>query len=879
MKLRHSIVTRFGLFFTGLIIFSILLSGYLVFTKASQVITEHSKERIMHASELAEQQFYALLNEVTNDIAVITLSPTLQKHIVQPSDDTAKDLDRLFSIILKNKESYFQIRLIDANTNGKEIIRFNKENGNIYKSDILQQKGDREYFKEALQIKKGEHYFSNINLNEEYGLVSDPPTPTLRVASAVFNQGQKVAILIINVSLSLLYETLDQIGGIDGHCFLIDHAGQYLYSPERSQQFGLQTKQYQNFYEDYSINKDTSPILKEGFTQLKKTPNDSYLCHVKELTFFDGKRKILLISTMEKKILLKNALAVKSKSLQSLLWVCLFSFLLSLLFTNLFSKKITKITKAISNYDQGIPDNTNLDTNRKDEIGVLANTFSKMKVKIDQNVKELNIALEKEYEARNQRDEFLQNMSHEMRTPLNAILGLTKLLYKNASKPQLPIINALERSSSNLAGLVYDVLDHQKLIEGKLQILLEPTNIAELLKDIHATYLYEAVQKGLTFTLSIDNKLESRLYHTDALRLTQIVTNLVINAIKYTKEGQIELQASINNTAPPLLEIRVKDTGVGVLPKNLNKINDRFFMEKNDLSGRYGSYGLGLSIVKQLTTLFGGTLRASSQKDAGSEFIVSLPLLPIPNSAATETPPPLAPSFPTFGQAYKVLHIEDDASTSELIKHLLNSSNVSLLQTNSLDEALAMINSHSPKLIISDLMLDNQKIHSTLQQWITTKIINCPLMIVSALEPLENHVLGNLYFQKPFDIGYFKDAVYKILGSNEFQCPDFQNIYSSYDHDPTKIVKVLKLLEEEFTTYSKRIDLVNNNKKQEQWEAILHKLIAHINNLSLTSLKDMLPEKVSDLENGDLDKIRNTISYYLCCFRVEQYLNSKDLSS
>lgn len=879
MKLRHSIVTRFGLFFTGLIIFSILLSGYLVFTKASQVITEHSKERIMHASELAEQEFYALLNEVTNDIAVITLSPTLQKHIVQPSDATAKDLDRLFSIILKNKESYFQIRLIDANTNGKEIIRFNKENGNIYKSDILQQKGDREYFKEALQIKKGEHYFSNINLNEEYGLVSDPPTPTLRVASAVFNQGQKVAILIINVNLSLLYETLDQIGGIDGHCFLIDHAGQYLYSPERSQQFGLQTKQYQNFYEDYSINKDTSPILKEGFTQLEKTPNYTYLCHVKELTFFDGKRKILLISTMEKKILLKNALAVRSKSLQSLLWVCLFSFLLSLLFTNLFSKKITKITKAISNYDQGIPDNTNLDTNRKDEIGVLANTFSKMKVKIDQNVKELNIALEKEYEARNQRDEFLQNMSHEMRTPLNAILGLTKLLYKNASKPQLPIINALERSSSNLAGLVYDVLDHQKLIEGKLQILLEPTNIAELLKDIHATYLYEAVQKGLTFTLSLDNKLESHLYQTDALRLTQIVTNLVINAIKYTKEGQIELQASINNTAPPLLEIRVKDTGVGVLPKNLNKINDRFFMEKNDLSGRYGSYGLGLSIVKQLTTLFGGTLRASSQKDAGSEFIVSLPLLPIPNSAATETPPPLAPSFPTFGQTYKVLHIEDDASTSELIKHLLNSSNVSLLQTNSLDEALAMINSHSPKLIISDLMLDNQKIHSTLQQWITTRIINCPLIIVSALEPLENHVLGNLYFQKPFDIGYFKDAVYKILGSNEFQCPDFQNIYSSYDHDPTKIVKVLKLLEEEFTTYSKRIDLVNNNKKQEQWEAILHKLIAHINNLSLTSLKDILPDKVSDLENGDLDKIRNTIAYYLCCFRVEHYLNSRDLSS
>ena len=866
MNLRHSIVTRFALFFTGLIIFSILLSGYLVFRKASQVITAHSKERIMHASELAEQSFYALLNEVTNDIAVIALSPTIQQHIFNPSDKTTKDIDQLFRIILENKETYFQIRLLDADADGKEIIRFDKLEGEVLKSNNLQQKGGREYFKEANLVNKGEHYFSNINLNEEYGVISTPLTPTLRVASPIFdNENRKVGILIINVNLNPLYLNLDQIAGNDSQFYLVDEQGQYLYSPDRSQQFGQQTGKSQNFYSDFNIAKDNHSPAKDGFQQLNGNDESSYLSYFKELPYFDGKRKIYLISNMEQNILLKNALTVRSESIQTLLWVCLFSILLSWFFTNLFSKKITKITKAISNYDQGIPDDHKLPTNRKDEIGILANTFSKMKVKIDQNVHELNTALEKEKIARKQRDEFLQNMSHEMRTPLNAILGLTKLLYKNAPEPQLPIINALERSSNSLAGLVYDVLDHQKLVEGKVQIQLEPTNIAELLKDIHATYLYEAVQKGLTFNLSMDGKLEGGLFQTDALRLTQIVTNLVVNAIKYTKKGVISLAANIDGPENQMLLIRVSDSGVGVLPENLNRINDRFFMEKNDLSGRYGSYGLGLSIVKQLTSLFGGTLKASSQKGKGSEFLISIPTIPAATQKLAKPVPTSSLPLPKLSGHYNVLHIEDDASTNELIKHILNSDNITLLQTKSLDEALKSIIEGTPDLIISDLMLENEKINTRLDQWIKTKKINSPLIIVSALDTTEAKTKFNEYFQKPFQIDQFKDAVYKILGSNEFKAPDFSNIHYNYDHDAHKIDKVLKLLEKEFDNYLKVINKIGYGNDQSQWETLLHKLIAHINNLNLTDLKEVLPDKISNINDDYLNKINNVFAYYLCC--------------
>jgi len=303
---------------------------------------------------------------------------------------------------------------------------------------------------------------------------------------------------------------------------------------------------------------------------------------------------------------------------------------MSWFFADLFSRKINQVTKAISNYDKGITDDINLPTGRKDEIGTLAKSFSMMKAKIDGNVKELNSALEKEQHAKKQRDEFLQNMSHEMRTPLNTILGLTQLLYKQLpSETQLPIIHSLERSANNLAGLVYDVLDHQKLLERKVQIVNRPTDIGELLRDIHSSYEFEALQKGLSFRLNLDKKLDGHRYETDSLRLSQIVTNLVVNAIKYTKKGNIEIIADIESGNVPILNLKIKDTGIGILPENIAKINERFFREEEDLSGRYGGYGLGLSIVKQLTELFGGTLKAVSKKGKGSEFQVTIPLLQI----------------------------------------------------------------------------------------------------------------------------------------------------------------------------------------------------------------------------------------------------------
>ncbi|WP_111309334.1 ATP-binding protein [Confluentibacter sediminis] len=873
MKIRYSIVTRFALFFTGLIIFSILLSGYLVFKNASRVIVTYSKERIMHTSELAEQSFYALLNEVSNDIAVISNSPTLQNYITETTKKTSDDVNELFKVTLKNKASYFQIRLIGIENNGKEIIRLDKINQEVIISNNLQEKGSQEYFKEAIRMNKGDFYFSEINLNEEYGVISMPYIPTLRAASPIFNTENKIiGIVIINVDLTKLFETLDKISGNEFKLYLIDNKGQYLYSPQKTQQFGVQTKTNFNFFNDFNLK--SSSHLNDGFSQLNEKTKGDLLSYIKPLTYFQGVRKLYLISTIEDNTLMASALLVRRDSLQTLLWVCLFSILISWFFVRYFSKKINKITEAISNYDKGIDGNMELPIHRKDEIGALALTFSKMRAKIDSQVYALQTSLKKEKEARNQRDEFLQNMSHEMRTPLNAILGLTKLLHKNApTKAQLPIINSLERASNSLAGLVYDVLDHKKLVEGKVHITQESTNIEELLKDIYATYQYEAIQKGLAFTLNIDEELKNQYFITDALRLSQIVINLVVNAIKYTQEGTINLSAKLINEDASLLEIKVTDTGIGILPENIDKINDRFFREKEDLSGRYGSYGLGLSIVKQLSILFGGTLMAISEKGKGSEFCVKVPVIPTLKSETKIADKSCL--YPKLKKSYKILHIEDDLSTLELVSYIFDDENIRLIQLNKWNMVMESM-SDNPDIIISDMMLENENLSQKLSDLVKIKKIICPILMVSATEPEVMSAISTIYFQKPFNIDYLKDTVFKILGSHEFTLPDFSNIYSNYDNNSNRIIKVLKLLEEEFETYLKRIDSVVKTKDESEWEAILHKMIAHINNLKLLSLSEVLPQKVKEVANSDLENIYNVFAYYLCCIRVEVQLNSKD---
>lgn len=868
VKIWHSIVTRFGLFFMGLLILAIFVSGFLIYKRASAIISAFGQERIAHSSTLAEQAFYALLSEVENDISIMAENVKIQSFANEPTPELQNEITQLFHTTLKNKPNYFQVRLISLldSDAGQEIIRLDKKNSEIVQTldDKLQNKKDRPYFKAASNLGPATFYFSPISLNEEFGVVSPSLTPTIRAISLIFNSKQEPThMVVINLDLKNFYQKLRSIMTSGIELMLIDEDGQYLFASDMTKCFSKQLRSYDRFDADFVVPFSSMHTNSARIETLVSKKGSSFLSQIQPMSYSSNNHKIYLLSFLKENIALSSVLYIKKYSFQIIPLVSLAALLITLVFMRLLAVRIGSITQAISNYEQHSAPAIGLSENRKDELGVLARAFIKMKTRINQQVSDLKSALDKEQKAIKEKDEFLQNMSHELRTPLNSIMGLTQLLKKNKPTPeQKPIVDAIHRSTQSLAGLMHDVLDHQKLIEGQVQLKFKSENIAELLSDIHASYRFDAINKGLSFDLKIAPELKEHWHQADALRFTQIITNLIVNAIKFTDKGRITVEAKV---AEHKLIISIADTGRGILPDNVKRIRERFYQEHNYASGE--GFGLGLSIVKQLLDLFEGTLDITSEKAVGSTFTIKLPLVeaePMSNRAVLNARRLALADLP---EKQSILHIEDDESARLLISQLLRSPNIELIQTNNLTFAKQTLAKQNPDLTISDLMLESIDIGNDLIKLNASN--NHSVIVLSALEAQRMKEVSAYYLQKPFDVDHLLDLVICLLGTNIFDLPQLGNSYSQYDHDQVKIKKFIILLISEFETYLDRIDQAFENKDPNEWNAIRHKLITHIRSLELHKLEKILPCKMNDLNQANLDEIKTLLLYNLSYFRNE----------
>ncbi len=875
VKIRHSIVTRFGVFFILLLLLAVLLSGFLVYKESAATVRASAMERLENIKNLSAQRYYSLLDEVSNDIAVLSANELLLNYFEDPTPDKANLTNNLFESFLVNKPDYFQIRLISAIEYGQEIIRFDKIDQKIIRvpRDQLQNKGNRFYFQETLKIGKGNFYFSPINLNEEFGIISMPFTPTLRAASALENpEGNALGILIINVDMSRYFDQLRQIAGANFEIMLIDADDQYLFSPDINKSFGRQLMNEHSFKNDF----DTSVLdlyqNRLEIEQLVDRNNVVSIYDIEQITYAEGHRNLFLIVSMKESLLLRSLRLVQQKSFKLVLIISLLALLAAILFTRFFSKTLLEITAVIASYsdpDKSLTSTERLPVKRQDEIGILARTFQDMKNKIDEQVMALRQALQKEHKAIRDRDEFLQNMSHELRTPLHSIIGLSKLLEKNnPSNAQLPIIKSLIKSADNLSGLLHDVLDHQKLKEGAITIDLKPGNISNILYDIHATYQYAAVQKGLNFTHQIDQELSHQEYLTDPLRLTQIVTNLVVNAIKYTEEGTIEMKAAILEDGKSY-SIKISDSGIGIKSENLDQIRDRFYRENSSVSSEEG-FGLGLSIVRELLILFNGSLEITSTPEAGSTFEVVLPL--ISASRIVEDIEDMEEDhlfFPSLEKEYNILHIEDDEASVLLMQHELNGLPFSLFHAENFQTAKDLLEEQDFDLIISDLMIGGVNIRDKVRA-LQGKYADIPVMLVSAADYEVMEEISKAFLQKPFDQHMVASYLFVLLGDHAYETPTMSRMYRQYDHDHNSIMQYLNILINEFEGYSLRFDEIYQEKNQDLWHAQRHRLSTHLRSLGLEKVLDRIPKNVTEITSAELTMLTNQLRFCLCYFKVQR---------
>ena len=299
-------------------------------------------------------------------------------------------------------------------------------------------------------------------------------------------------------------------------------------------------------------------------------------------------------------------------------------------------------------------------------------------------------------EAVRTKDEFLATLSPEIRTPLNAVVGWTKILQGREADPALlkRALDVIERNAMSQMHLIDDMLDMARIMTGKLRLEVQPVNAVQVVQAAVDVIAPAVRAKGLTLEASLDPAGPS-LVAADPDRLQQVIWNLLSNAIKFTDAGG-GIQVGVTQQ-DEMVRIWVSDTGAGIAEEFMPHMFERFRQAHGSSSRRHGGLGLGLPLVKQLVELHGGTVRATSVLGSGSTFTVMLPLLRDAAAGAAAGPDTLSEA--------RVLVVEEQADARELTTTALQHYGVAVVEAESCDGALAAIDAAVAAQIPFDAVL------------------------------------------------------------------------------------------------------------------------------------------------------------------------------
>ncbi|MDF3078124.1 MAG: response regulator [Sphingobacteriaceae bacterium] len=378
------------------------------------------------------------------------------------------------------------------------------------------------------------------------------------------------------------------------------------------------------------------------------------------------------------------------------------------------------------------------------------------------------------------KSDFLSTMSHELRTPLNSVIGMANLLLiDNPTEAQKENLGILKFSAENLLMLINDVLDFNKIESAKIELEHISFNITELVYNICRGKKAKAEGKGIKFHLKVDSALEGKRVYGDPMRLTQVLYNLLGNAIKFTRAGAVSFELKLLKADEQSVQIGfvVADTGIGIEPEKQKIVFEPFAQASRETTREFGGTGLGLSIVKHLVELSGGEITMKSQPGVGTEFSFNIQFdvdETIHPDVLIESPAPVALS------GFRILLVEDNAMNILLVKKLFAKwwdLEPEIAENGKI--ALEMVKEGSYDLVLMDLhmpVMDGYQATTIIRSMADPKKAAIPIIALTA--SVSRNTFSNIkdigmddYVHKPFNPDTLKAKIEKIYKQQTSDIP------------------------------------------------------------------------------------------------------------
>ena len=378
--------------------------------------------------------------------------------------------------------------------------------------------------------------------------------------------------------------------------------------------------------------------------------------------------------------------------------IVLIEILISTLLAYLIGSRLTKMLTNLSSVAKDIGKEKAVSIpyqDNKDEIGTLSKSLNKMKENLQKRNNEL-------IKANKTKDTFLANMSHEIRTPLNAIIGFSNILKDaNLQEEQKKQANIISKSANSLLHIINEILDFSKIESGKLEFHSQSNNLYELCDEVQTLFKGQASKKNITINFDYDKNIPKYLIF-DNTRLQQVISNLISNAIKFSKEASnVYLNVNLikQDSDYAKINISIKDTGIGIKKEKQKEIFKPFSQADQSISKEYGGTGLGLAIISRILEHMNSNIKLESVENEGSTFSFDLKLKVA--EERTKKIEEKTNSIKTKNK--KVLIAEDNEINQELMKAIFEELKLQVDFANNGLEAIELFNENSYNLIFMDI--------------------------------------------------------------------------------------------------------------------------------------------------------------------------------